>query len=118
MKRYRVAVCKGPECRKRGADGVFATLSEEVARRDLAPRCELYRGGCYGLCEFGPNLVIREHHLSKKDPFSREDFQLMECEGESYYGAMTADKARQVAEEHLTQDAPVLHLLGTTPPES
>ena len=72
MKRYRLAVCKGPDCTRGGSDAVFAKA------RELAPSsCEVYRGGCYGLCHLGPNVVLREDPGGKRDPFSREDFQLL-----------------------------------------
>ena len=67
-----MAVCKGPDCTRGGSDAVFAKA------REVAPsHCEVYRGGCYGLCHLGPNVVLREDTGGKRDPFSREDFQLM-----------------------------------------
>lgn len=108
MKRYRLAVCKGPDCRRNGADAVFATARTRVAGTpELAARCEVYRGGCYGFCHLGPNVVVREDVGRKRDPFSREDFQLMGWEGEVYYPGMTPEKMERVVAEHLGQDAPV-----------
>jgi (2Fe-2S) ferredoxin len=107
MKKYRMAVCKGPDCRGNGSDKVFAASREAVAKAGLASRCELYRGGCYGLCHLGPNVVIREDTGRPKDPFSSEDFQLMGWDGEYHYQEMTPEKAARVVAEHVAEDRPV-----------
>ena len=112
MKRYRVSVCKGMDCKADGANELFAQARDELARRGLGARCELYRGGCYGLCHLGPNVVVREDTGRKRDPFSREDFQLMGWEGEAYYARMTAEKLQRIIAEHLAEDRPVTELYG------
>lgn len=106
-KKYRLAVCKGPDCRLGGANAVFAKFQEQVAQAGLAGRCEVYRGGCYGLCHLGPNVVVREHHSHPRDPLTREDYQLMGWEGEVHYGKMSIDRVERVVREHLTEGAPV-----------
>ena len=112
MKRYRISVCKGMDCKADGANALFALAREELARRGLSERCELYRGGCYGLCHMGPNIVVREDTGRKRDPLSREDFQLMGWEGEAYYARMTEEKLLRVIAEHLGGDRPVPELYG------
>src|SRR4051794_16404094 len=104
MQKYRVAVCKGPDCRRGGAERVFSAAREEVARRGLSSRCELYRGGCYGLCHLGPNVVVRKDTGRPRDFLSQEDFQLMGWEGEVHYGAMTPEKMVRVLDEHVDKD--------------
>ena len=107
MTKYRVSVCKGPDCRKGGADRVFAAAREAIQRLGLPRACELYRGGCYGLCHLGPNVVVRVDTGRKRDFLSQEDFQLMGWEGEVHYGAMTSEKIVRVVEEHLAKNTPV-----------
>ncbi len=107
MKRYRFSVCKGPDCRRNGADAVFAAAKAALAQTGLVSRCELYRGGCYGLCHQGPNVVLREDTGRKKDPFSREDFQLMGWPDEVYYPRMTVEGVERVVREHVGEDRPV-----------
>ena len=119
MKKYRLAVCKGPHCKAGGADAVFAAARAAVQTQALAPRCELYRGGCYGLCHLGPNVVVREGVGRKRDALSREDFQLMGWEEEAYYGAVTPEKIVRIVSEHVGSDARVISLLGdATAPDS
>ena len=107
-----MAVCKGPVCRPGGSDQVFAAAKEAIAKAGLEKRCELYRGGCYGLCHLGPNVVVREDTGRPKDPFAREDYQLMGWDGEYHYGAMAPEKIARVVAEHIAQDKPVQELLA------
>ena len=111
MKRYRVSVCKGPDCKSRGSDKVFAAFRELLAPPGAGARSELYRGGCYGLCHLGPNVVVRED-IRPRDPLSREDFQLMGWDDEAYYSAMTPERAARVVSEHLSGDRVAADLLG------
>ncbi|HSP82067.1 MAG TPA: (2Fe-2S) ferredoxin domain-containing protein [Myxococcaceae bacterium] len=112
MKRYRLSVCKGSSCRAGGSDAVASAAREALAERGLQVRCELYRGGCYGFCHMGPNVVLREDTGRKADPFSPEDYQLMGWEGEAYYSHMTPEKMRRVVAEHVAEDRPVVELFG------
>ena len=111
MKRYRLAVCKGPDCKRNGADAVFAAARDEVARRGLGARCEVYRGGCYGLCHLGANVVVREDTGRPRDPLSPEDYRLMGWEGEVHYGAMSPEKIRRVVAFHIGEDQRVDELV-------
>lgn len=113
MKRYRLSVCKGPVCRPGGSDRVFQTAQREVAARGLAEKCQVARGGCYGLCHLGPNVIVREEMGGrKKDPLSREDFQLMGWEGECHYGGMNEERMVRVIAEHIGGDEVVAELLA------
>ena len=107
MKRYRVAVCKGSDCRRGGAEAVFEEAKAAVARAGISDRCQVSRGGCYGLCHLGPNVVVREADNRPPDPFSRENYQLTHAPGETHYGAMSAERMARIAAEHLKDDRPV-----------
>jgi len=97
-------VCKGPDCRAGGAEEVFSALRRAVEGSAARASCQVARGGCYGLCHLGPNVVIRLDEGRKRDPLSREDFQLMGWAGETHYGNMTAERVPRLVEEHLQQD--------------
>lgn len=116
-KRYRVAVCKGTQCRLNGADSVLAAFKKAIEDQGIVRHCEVYRGGCYGLCEQGANVVIREDTGRKRDPLSGEDYQLMGWDGETYYPEMTAEKAHVIASEHLKGGHEVKALIGQPDPE-
>lgn len=112
MKRYRMSVCKGMDCKANGSDGVAAAAREELAQRGLTQRCELYRGGCYGFCHMGPNVVVREDTGRKRDLLSPEDYQLMGWPGEVYYSHMSVERMRRVVAEHIEKDEPVALFFG------
>ena len=112
MKRYRLAVCKGMDCKANGADGIANAAREELAKRGLSQRCELYRGGCYGFCHMGPNVVVREDTGRKRDPLSPENYQLMGWPGEVYYSRMSVEKMLRVVAEHIEQDKPIVEYFG------
>jgi (2Fe-2S) ferredoxin len=109
--KYRVSVCKGPDCRRNGADKVYYAAREKLFDLKLSERCDLYRGGCYGLCHLGPNVVVRPDDR-KRDPLSREDFQLMGWPGEAYYWQMNAEKVGRVVAEHVGGGGVASDLLG------
>jgi (2Fe-2S) ferredoxin len=112
MTKYRVSVCKGPDCRRGGADAVYRAAQAELAERGLTPRCELYRGGCYGLCHLGPNVVIREDVGRPRDFLSKEDFQLMGWPEETYYWAMKPEHMLRVIREHLAEGRRIPEFFG------
>jgi (2Fe-2S) ferredoxin len=107
VKKYRLSVCKGPECRRRGSDALFATFKSEVQRQALTEHCEVYRAGCYGLCDLGPNVVVREVDGRPKDPFSPEDYVLMGWKGEVHYAAPPPAQVPEIVSEHIANDRPV-----------
>jgi len=110
---YRVSICKGPDCRRNGSDRVMAAAQESVKELGLNGRCTLVRGGCYGLCHLGANVVVREDRPRPEDFFRQEDFQLMGWEDEVHYGQMTPESIRRVLAEHVGRDAPVESLRGS-----
>jgi (2Fe-2S) ferredoxin len=100
--RIRLAVCKGPNCTYNGADAVADALREAVDRRGLGDRCEVARGGCYGLCAFGPNLILRPFDPSApRDPLDTGDFMLLGSAGERHYSAMSPDKVDRIVEAEI-----------------
>jgi (2Fe-2S) ferredoxin len=114
MRTFRLSVCKGVTCRQGGADAVHQAACEEVDRQELTARCLVRRGGCWGMCHLGPNVVIRENVGRPQDPFHREDYQLMGWEEEVLYGAMSPAKLQRIVREHIEGGEPVAEWV--TPP--
>lgn len=112
MKKYRLSVCKGADCKDNGSDAVFARAVSAVKMANVQGRCEVFRGGCYGLCHLGPNVVIREDTGKPIDPFASDDFQLTFEPGETYYWKMTDEKMAKVVVEHIVGDHPLDELVG------
>jgi (2Fe-2S) ferredoxin len=105
---YRLAVCKGPNCTFNGANELFRAAVEAVNVQALQSRCLVARGGCYGMCAFGPNVIIRVHDpATPPDPLSSSDFMLLGTADELHYSEMTADRAVRLITEHVGRDQPV-----------
>jgi (2Fe-2S) ferredoxin len=105
---YRLAVCKGPNCSFNGARQVVEALREELRTQGLDERCQLARGGCYGLCAFGPNVIVRREDANAPvNPLAPGDFMLLGVEGECHYSAVTPGQAARLIAEHIGQDRPV-----------
>lgn len=113
VKTYRLAVCRGPNCRQAGADQIFTACRQLIVREGLSGLCEAYRGGCYGLCHLGPNVVLRENPRPR-DLLSREDFQLMGWPGEFHYPEMTTEKIARILFEHVREGRVAHELLRPT----
>jgi (2Fe-2S) ferredoxin len=59
-RRYRVIVCRGPECGERlGSQGIHAAFVTELRRRGLDGRVDLGWQSCFGRCRQGPNILVR-----------------------------------------------------------
>jgi (2Fe-2S) ferredoxin len=108
--RFRLSVCKGPDCRARGSDAVFTAIQTELATRQLTLHCLVGRGGCYGLCHFGPNVVVRPDTGRPMDPLAPENYRLMGTPGEVHYAEMTVEKAGELVREHIGEGLPAATL--------
>ena len=60
MAEILVSICKGDTCVSRGGDALHAEVDKQVSAAGLGERVRVKRGGCYGLCKLGPNLIVRE----------------------------------------------------------
>ena len=111
LPKLRLSVCKGSDCRLRGADAVFVRAKELVQLAGLGSRCDVRRGGCYGQCAFGPNVVVRHAPDGALDPLSSADYQLYGTPDEAHYAAMTPEKVARVVAEHVGEGRKVEELL-------
>lgn len=111
--RVLVSVCKGSECCDRGADRLHELLQERVRAAGLGEGLRVTRGGCWGLCNLGPNVVVRQDaavEAVERDAFGG-DAAFHGKVGEYHYGAVTEAGVRRIVDEHLTGGAPVAEML-------
>ena len=73
----------------------------------------MVRGGCWGLCNLGPNVVVREDAAADAVERSRfgGDATFAGKVGEYHYGSMTAERVQRVLNEHLREGRPAGDLL-------
>jgi (2Fe-2S) ferredoxin len=60
VKKYRIVVCRGPECGdRRDSASLYTALSDLCRQRGLEGRVELGWQSCFGRCRQGPNVLVR-----------------------------------------------------------
>jgi (2Fe-2S) ferredoxin len=60
VKRYRIVVCRGPECGdRRDSASLHTALVDLLRQRGLEGRVELGWQSCFGRCRQGPNVLVR-----------------------------------------------------------
>lgn len=105
---FDVWVCRGRLCSAAGSARVAEafTLSSSSSSR-----VTVRRGGCYGLCELGPNVVVRRRRASAP-PTSADDDRLSLAGGaeETVYSGVAACDVDAVLSSHLDNDAPLVRL--------
>jgi (2Fe-2S) ferredoxin len=59
-KRYRVVICRGPECgEQRGSAALHDCFLRRARELGLESRLELGWQACFGRCRQGPNVLVR-----------------------------------------------------------
>jgi (2Fe-2S) ferredoxin len=116
--RYRVVVCRGPECgEKRGSALLYAELERLVRARGLAPRVELEWQSCFGRCQSGPNVLVRVVNAADNGP-RRFSVLLPTTGGDSVlYNAVRLEEIAQILEHHILGGRPIRAMLNRKPKE-
>lgn len=105
---FDIWVCRGRLCSAAGSARVAEAFTSSSAAWS---RVTVRLGGCYGLCELGPNVVVRRRPATEA-PTSVDDDRLSLAGGPHetvYCGVAVADVADVLA-SHLTDDAPLVRL--------
>lgn len=118
-RRFDVWVCQGRMCTSNGSDELAARARDAAALS--AGRCRVLRGGCYGLCELGPNVVVREHEDGELPDEGVDRLSLTDAAGETVYCGVAPGDVAVVVDAHLVGAAPVRALTreaheAATPP--
>jgi (2Fe-2S) ferredoxin len=59
--RYKVVICRGPECGdRRGSAQLYDVFRNALAAHGARERVELAWQSCFGRCTQGPNVLVRE----------------------------------------------------------
>ena len=89
-------------CTANGADAVAERIRSAVRTEGGAERVRVLRGGCYGHCEIGPNVVVRSHAADGPLPDESVDrLTLTEGANETVYSGLTPADAEVVVMAHL-----------------
>ena len=105
---FDVWVCQGRMCTANGSDAVAARASAQI-RPETEERCRVLRGGCYGLCEIGPNVVVRRYAGQAPDA-DADRLSLTHGGNEKVYAGITPADVDHVMHAHLAYDIEVPEL--------
>lgn len=105
---FDVWVCQGRMCTGRGADEVAARARDGAAL--AGDRIRVLRGGCYGLCELGPNVVVRQHGEDAAPDADSDRLSLSNAEGETVYCGIAPAQVDLILRAHQDGTAPIAAL--------
>ena len=70
----------------------------------------MLRGGCYGLCELGPNVVVRERRDEVVADDDADRLSLTHVEGETVYCGVAPADVDRILHAHARGEASVAEL--------
>ena len=116
MTRYRVIVCRGPECGdRRGSAALHAELSRQIEQLGLTSRVELDWQSCFGRCQSGPNIMVREVGANDTNAF-RFTVLLPTNSGEVVlYNAVRIEELGRILRDHVMGGRPIRAMMGRKP---
>ncbi len=110
VKRYRIIVCRGPECGERlGSSAIYAAFGEAIRLRGAGDRAELGWQSCFGRCRLGPNVLVR--------PIAAGEGRFLVAApptggiGAAFYSGVTPADALRVVDEHVIGGRPLRLLI-------
>ncbi len=112
-KRFQILVCDGPSC---GVCHESERLVEHIGRRlgsnpGLGARVEVCSLTCFGRCDDGPNILVRE--LAEREDGSVEpSIERLDGVAGLYLG-MTAAKIDRVLDEHCGAERAIAEWVET-----
>ncbi|HJZ86669.1 MAG TPA: hypothetical protein VKN99_15935 [Polyangia bacterium] len=114
--RYRVIVCRGPECGdRRGSGALYAELDRLLRLHGLETRVELDWQSCFGRCQSGPNIMVRLLGADDRSTF-RFTVLLPSSTGEAVlYNAVRLEELPRILLDHVIGGRPIRALIGRRP---
>jgi len=106
-------VCRGRMCTANGSNGLAAAFDAAVVDE---PCVTVLRGGCYGLCDLGPNVVVRRHvadaavDRSVVEHSAADRLTLTGADNESVYCGVDVADVVDVVHAHVVDDSPLVRL--------
>jgi len=115
VRRYKVLVCRGPECGdRRDSRRVYEAFRQTIESRGLVDSVELGWQSCFGRCTQGPNALVRE--IQAGEPA----FAFAALPGPrgvtALYNRLDPLKAQRIVAEHLERGVIVRDLIERPAP--
>lgn len=107
--KYDIWICQGRMCSSKGSHEVAEAVVDAARLHPEAARCRVLRGGCYGLCDLGPNVIVRRF-LDGEEDISADRLTLTDAPNETVYCGVDVVAAPAIVTSHLDHDAPLTPL--------
>jgi (2Fe-2S) ferredoxin len=115
--RFEMWVCRGRVCSANGSAAVGDAFQQAVSSASsLSSSVRVLRGGCYGLCELGPNVVVRRFGgegatgSAAAGDTDADRLTLSGADNEVVYCGVAPGDAGDVVNAHVVADAPLIRL--------
>ncbi len=100
-RRYRIIICRGPECGERfGSAAIHAAFVEALRARHLEGRVELAWQSCFGRCRQAPNCLVRPI-VPNENRFLVAVAPLHGGPGTAFYSRLVPADALRIVDEHV-----------------
>jgi (2Fe-2S) ferredoxin len=111
MKRYRVVVCRGPECGEVcGSARLHAAFVSEIRHAGIEQRVEMAWQSCFGRCRQAPNVMVREVRPGERT-FLFAVAPVLAGPGVALYSGVTLADVPRIVREHVTAGRLVADLI-------
>ena len=94
LAKYRVHVCRGPNCSVRNSASTLKCFDERVREAGIARDVEIIATSCRDRCDYGPSVNV--------------------FPGPTMYAHVDCAAVEKIVAEHLANDRPVTQLLFDT----
>ena len=109
-RRYKIIVCRGPECGERlGSSLIYAAFHEGLRLRGVEERAELGWQSCFGRCRQGPNVLVRP--IAPGEGRFLVAAPPMAGPGAAFYSGVTPSDALRIIDEHVISGRPIRALM-------
>jgi (2Fe-2S) ferredoxin len=109
-RRYKIIVCRGPECGERlGSSAIHAAFIDAIRLRRIESVAELGWQSCFGRCRLGANVLVQlvtpgeTRFLLAAPPTSGL--------GAAFYSGVTPADALRIVDEHVIGGRPLRLLI-------
>ncbi|HKA91739.1 MAG TPA: (2Fe-2S) ferredoxin domain-containing protein [Haliangiales bacterium] len=111
MKRYRVVVCRGPECGEVcQSSRLHAAFVQEVRRAGLDAHVEVGWQSCFGRCRQAPNVMVSEVRPGERS-FLLAVSPVFAGPGGALYNGVRLEDVARIVREHVVAGRLVADLI-------
>jgi (2Fe-2S) ferredoxin len=102
-RRFKVVICRGPECGdRRASSALHEVFRSALERNDARDRAELVWQSCFGRCTQGPNVLVREIVADQQPGLGTGFATLPGPRGvTALYNRIDAERVERVVTQHV-----------------